>query len=234
MNAPRKCYICNNRTVEIHQNIFKLKSLHSQTPIEQFCKKFHSANAVIRPRDGSETCAVCYACMDKINEYDAACRTVLRIEYQFKTTFQRTETYYNVMRSEQTKQGPIATQSKPDESDTEDIFGDIEAISVDENTSDSDLDDVELTESDNSFEWPEENSKRKIRTKPTWLPYYCRACPAEYRTKRELLVTYLAPFSFLYCTNCTFNSISMVIYRFTECHIKWALPDAKYAIFDTS
>lgn len=158
MNRPKVCYVCNTSTKEIHQNLLKLKSLYTQTPIVVLCKRFQSANEPNRlADDGFESRAICHSCMNRFNEYDAACGMVSRLETQLRSLFNRTDT--TKVNTPQLTRRILVSKSKT----------------------------VETVDSDDSFEWPEMNAKRRCKvTARKW--YSCSQCPARYLSNIQLLV----------------------------------------------
>lgn len=89
------CSLCNNKTVFYLRNFTKLKSKHSKTLIPVFlkiiCGDFiSSASADVDEENAdSEQRTICVECMQKIDDYDAACITKERIEREFRIKLQR-------------------------------------------------------------------------------------------------------------------------------------------------
>lgn len=90
------CSLCNNKTVFYLRNFAKLKSKHSKTPVHIFLRIIcgdddfiSSASAVVDDENSdSEQYTICVECMQKIDDYDAACITKERIEREFRIKLQ--------------------------------------------------------------------------------------------------------------------------------------------------
>lgn len=87
-----KCFICNNKTIIYSENIYLLRSCHTDTPIIEFLKKFADEleMSTIWPTSSKST-IICQVCMIKINEYDLACMTAKTMESQLKELLQQKE-----------------------------------------------------------------------------------------------------------------------------------------------
>lgn len=81
------CFICGIKTVFYLRNVAKKKSKHSETTILEFLR-------ILCGDDEFTFCEqniICMVCMEKINDYDAACLIKERIEREFRETLNRSE-----------------------------------------------------------------------------------------------------------------------------------------------
>lgn len=88
-----KCFICDTKTIIYCENVFTIRSCHTDTPVMDFLKKFakelEMTTNLAKNRHGSTV--ICQMCMIKINEYDLACMTARQMKNQLKDLLQRKE-----------------------------------------------------------------------------------------------------------------------------------------------
>lgn len=90
-----RCFICTNKTVLYMRNINKIKSKHSELSLHDCLKIICGDDELMPPSEKSEEDAeckesvICLECIEKINDYDAACIIKERIEREFRVSLQR-------------------------------------------------------------------------------------------------------------------------------------------------
>lgn len=88
------CYICNSSIDRKKQNSsyqIYTPTKYSQTLIAEYINKFLEYKQDVR---FNQTDSICTKCMDKLNEYDKACKIADRIEYELKQALHLTEQTY--------------------------------------------------------------------------------------------------------------------------------------------
>lgn len=93
MHLP-KCFICNTKTLIYCENVFVLRSCHTETLIIEFLQKFAEELDLSTSWNKSrkyEKTVICQICMIKINEYDLACMTAKDMEKQLKNLLRNKE-----------------------------------------------------------------------------------------------------------------------------------------------
>lgn len=89
---PQNCFICNSVSVFYDQNLFKIKSKHSETRLCEFIVKILGDYPLKRECESeSDKNFVCIDCLNKIDEYDLACMTANRVESELRELLVKTE-----------------------------------------------------------------------------------------------------------------------------------------------
>lgn len=105
-----KCFVCNSNTIIYCENVFTLRSCHTDTPVMEILKKFAEDLEMDTAWHKNRKCAltiICQMCMIKINEYDLACMTAKAMESQLKDLLRR--------RDEEIDDTKLDVDYKPDE-----------------------------------------------------------------------------------------------------------------------
>lgn len=78
----RSCFICRNDTSIFSENLFKINTKHSDTPVLKYIDKFLGYTLV---KDESfEKLIICNRCMTKIDEFDKAYKTAKFVQNELK------------------------------------------------------------------------------------------------------------------------------------------------------
>ncbi len=90
------CFICDDKTIIYCENIYAIRSAHTNTSVMQILRRFAAElDITVTNWPTSRKCAsktiVCQSCMIKINDYDLASMTAKDMERQLKTLLQRKE-----------------------------------------------------------------------------------------------------------------------------------------------
>lgn len=99
------CLICTVTTASYLRNFTKLNSEHSKTSVLEFLRvicgddDFHTAADVNGEDAECEQSIICMECMEKINDYDAACIIKERIEREFRVNLQRSRALHRNVES---------------------------------------------------------------------------------------------------------------------------------------
>lgn len=87
-----KCFICNDKAIIYCENIYTLRSCHTDTLVMDFLQKFADELEMDTDWPKNRKCTktiVCQMCMIKINEYDLACMNAKTMERQLKELLQK-------------------------------------------------------------------------------------------------------------------------------------------------
>lgn len=88
----RSCFVCRKDTSIFSENLFKINTKHSDTPVLKYIDKFLGYTLV---KDESfERLIICKCCMTKIDEFDKVgfCFSIsFQIDTHFKLAFRRTK-----------------------------------------------------------------------------------------------------------------------------------------------
>lgn len=93
-----KCFICDTKTIIYCENVYTLRSIHTDTPVVEILKKFAEEldiSTIWNQSRKSTSLIICQMCMIKINEYDLACLTAKTMESQLKDLLQRKEEFHD-------------------------------------------------------------------------------------------------------------------------------------------
>lgn len=78
----RSCFVCRNDTSIFSENLFKINTKHSDTPVLKYIDKFLGYTLV---KDESfEKLIICKCCMTKIDEFDKAYKTAKLVQNELK------------------------------------------------------------------------------------------------------------------------------------------------------
>lgn len=88
------CYVCNEKADEWQRNLGKLKSRHSNDSIGFFVKKLLLNIRSQRNVDDESNC-ICVNCLQRIEEYDWACKVAERYKKDLLQILLKTETFYD-------------------------------------------------------------------------------------------------------------------------------------------
>lgn len=78
----RSCFVCRNDTSIFSENLFKINTKHSDTPVLKYIDKFLGYTLI---KDESfEKLIICKCCMTKIDEFDKAYKTAKLVQNELK------------------------------------------------------------------------------------------------------------------------------------------------------
>lgn len=89
---PLICLICQTKCFFYQQNIKSVLSKHSRCPVTDFIQIFaqdSGSSKTIEKELQSDLTCVCYECLDKIDVYDLAKSTVVKLEREMQQYFSR-------------------------------------------------------------------------------------------------------------------------------------------------
>lgn len=92
-----KCFICDTKSIIYCENVYTLRTCHTDTPVMEILKKFaEELDITIGQQTRKSTDPIiCQMCMIKINEYDLACMTAKAMESQLKDLLQRKKEFHD-------------------------------------------------------------------------------------------------------------------------------------------
>lgn len=115
-----KCFICNDKTIIYCENVFTLRSCHTDTPVMEILKKFAEELQMTTVWHNSRKCVqtiICQLCMIKINEYDLACMTAKAMESQLKDLLQKKEEFDDTKSDADYKPDVVSSDDETDKYD---------------------------------------------------------------------------------------------------------------------